>query len=230
MDCTHPYSRHEDEDGCASSARAAPGSLPFIVKYVYFSTAGIDALAVFCILLRDNAYRGRWLDYRRRLRSIASTLMTLISLLKRFLSSSRLRVAQMSLRPCSGPAGRVFPAAYRATSFISTTTSTSSKTACERSLFNTCRSHEAESFPAAQKFRDCLWALGVSSRFGVPGLFSAVFLFLLWVELSLTTFQTVTSRCRERHEPAACALPQADQKTGKLHSTLLVDRSEATFF
>ena len=115
---------------------AASGSLPFIVKYVYFSTAGIDALAV-CILLRDNAYRCRWLDYRRRLRSIASTLMTLISLLKRCLSSSRFRVAQMSLRPCSGPARRVFPAAYRATIFISTT-STSSITACERSFFNTC--------------------------------------------------------------------------------------------
>ena len=53
---------------------------------------------------------------------------------------------------------------------------------------------EAESFPAVQNSGDCLWALGVSSGFGVPGLFSAVFIFLLWIELPLAKFKTAASR------------------------------------
>ena len=90
---------------------------------------------------------------------------------------------------------------------------------------------EAESFPAVQNSRDCLWALGVSSRFGVPGFVFCSFPLSAVGRTSLGNVPNgCLARCRERHEPAACALPQADQKTGKLHSTLLVDRSEATFF
>ena len=90
---------------------------------------------------------------------------------------------------------------------------------------------EAESFPAVQNSRDCLWDLGVSSRFGVPGLFSAVFPLTTVCRTSLSIVPNgCLAGCRGRQEAAACALPQADQKTGKLHSTQLVDRSGMTFF
>ena len=194
---------------------------------MFSSTVGFLALGFVFVPLHVKSYRGRWLDYRRRLQSIASTLTIPISLPQPCLGSPRFSVAPMSSRQCSRPAGRVFPAAYRATSFISTTTSTSSITACERSLFNTCGLQEAESFPAAQNLSDCLCALGVSSMFGVPGLFSAVFPL---TTVGRTSLSNVPNGNRERHEPAACALPQADQKSGKLHSTLLVDRSGMTFF
>ena len=102
----------------------------------------------------------------------------------------------------SSPIGAaVFPAAYRATSFISTTTSTSSITACERSRLNTCGLQEAESFPAAHNLRDCLWALGVSSRFGVHGLFFAVFTLTTVGRTSLSNVPNGNlAGCRGRHK------------------------------
>ena len=92
MDCAHPYSTHEDEDGCASSAGAAPDSVPFLVKYLLVLTEGVGALAVPGVQLRVNAYRGRWLDYQWRLQSIARTLFTSFSLRKWRLGSSRFSV------------------------------------------------------------------------------------------------------------------------------------------
>ena len=82
MDCAHLYSPHEDEDGCASSAWAAPGSVPFHVKYLFVFTVGVGSLAVLGVLLGVSAYRGRWMDFQRRLQSFARLLSTSISLRK----------------------------------------------------------------------------------------------------------------------------------------------------
>ena len=86
---------------------------------------------------------------------------------------------------------------------------------------------EAESFPAIQIWGLFLGFLGCSSWSRV---FCWVLLFPLFSAGCLSPQQrTKRAGCRERVEPAACALPQADQKTGKLHSTQHVDRSGVTF-
>ena len=59
MNCTYRYSPYEDEDGCASSARAAPGSSPFLLGYVFYSTVGVLALGFVFVPLHVKSYRGR---------------------------------------------------------------------------------------------------------------------------------------------------------------------------
>ena len=103
---------------CSLSAGAARCSVPFVDNYGSLVTEGTDAPMVLFVRFRVNASRGRWLDYRRRLQLMASTPLTLIAPLKRCLGSSQFRVAPLSLRQCSGPAGSVFPAAYRAAGFF----------------------------------------------------------------------------------------------------------------
>ena len=121
---------------CSLSARAARCSVLFVDNYGSLVTAGTDAPVVLFVRLRVNASRGRWLDYRRRLQLMASTPLTLIAPLKRCLGSSQFRVAPLSLRQCSGPAGRIFAAAYRAAGFILMPASTGSMMSCVRSLFH----------------------------------------------------------------------------------------------
>ena len=91
MVCAHPFSSL-DEDGCASSAGAVPGSFPFIVKYLFVFAAGIGALMFVRVQLWVDAFRGHWMDFRWRLRSIARSLQTLMSLRRSITSSPLLRV------------------------------------------------------------------------------------------------------------------------------------------
>ena len=88
---------------------------------------------------RNLPLRSIYLLSQRLPAAMANTLLTLFSLPKACLGSPRFRVAPVSLRQCSRPAGRVFPAAYWATTrFLlhtttcaSTTLSTKSSGTCE---------------------------------------------------------------------------------------------------
>ena len=122
----------------------------------------------------------------------------------------------MSLNSCSGRAGRVFPAAYRATSFIPTATSTVSTTGCESSPFNTygalvvgggefCQQSEPpKSVCGVNGFLGRLWwFLWCSPCFPV-GVFGLVFPSSGWV-LSLPTESDSMERYRVRYGSVGAA-------------------------
>ena len=80
---------------------------PLVVAYVGFVTDGHMALVVLVVPLAVATYRGRWLDYPRRLRRVARTTWVSIAPWKKRFCSSQISVAQTSLNWGSGPAGLV---------------------------------------------------------------------------------------------------------------------------
>ena len=96
----------------------------FVDGYEFSFSVGILASGFAFMLHLVKAYRGHRMDFWWRLQSMANTPMASIAPLKNCRFSSQLRVALMSLSQCTGPAGRVFPAAYRATTRFLLHTST----------------------------------------------------------------------------------------------------------
>ena len=65
MDCTYLHRLGGWRAFCSLSAGAARCSVPFVDDYGSLVTEGTDIPVVFFVPLGVNAYRGRWLDYRR---------------------------------------------------------------------------------------------------------------------------------------------------------------------
>ena len=155
------------------------------------------------------AYRGFWLDYQWKLRWISRYLLTCLAPLESRARSSQPLFAQMSTNSCSGPAGGVFPAAYRATDVRSP--GCGSRRVCQQSE------------TLVSVVTTALWSVCGGSS-GVP-LFSCGRLRarLPSVRLSLEAFHRV-----RRHRAIPCEVWQRGScdmqvtKTGKSHSTFLV--------
>ena len=114
--CINSNSAYEDEGQfCNSPARAARCSLPSAIDYGSLIIVGLGTLVVLLVGPQLIAYRGFLLDYQWRPRLIVRPLLSCLAQLESCARSSQPVVAQKSTNSCSGPAGRVFPAAYRAT-------------------------------------------------------------------------------------------------------------------
>ena len=132
----------------------------------------------------------------------------------------------MSPNSCSGPVGRVFPEACRATGFVSTSASTVSTTACECSLFNTYGALVVGGGEFASSLKPLSLSVVSTTFWSV-----AVHLVFLWASSGSSPFVRLSlesSHRGRRHGAISCEVWQRGccdmqvAKTGKLHSTFLV--------